>query len=197
MNKGFPKDGPEIKFVFQRSKSPAFPEALDIAKTSDRFDDTKCIDGNKLYEASFALVDTETIWRLSRLISGWQSTRIFINGKQLINTWTISTVMNCIMEALRCDDWRAHCLVVEKKPSLRQKTESCDDIDLMMSAPDVDKFHFVPCRHIARNNVVQVEHLHPATAWAQIQAMAVKNGCYWCPFLDVSLYRDLGFSPCS
>jgi hypothetical protein len=159
---------------FQKSSSASFPVAVDLAKQADQYHE-EAISGVSIYRAAFgkSKLQTAKCMELLRYIGGWKSTQIFTNGRIVQNPYSAIEILNCYVDALACDDWKAHCFSVKR--DVIGTSISCDEFKYMF-----------PCSLIAH----QYKHDpdHPSHPQDRIQALATRRGCDWCPHFNKENY---------
>lgn len=130
--------------------------AVEIAKTATWCGENRL--GNILYHLVLFERSKDEAIRAKTILNyvrGWRGTQIFAGGKG-VEIYRTLQVLDCYIQSASCDDHRAHCLVTVDQ-----------------------KMH--PCRFILGFHDREILKHHPSTIKNQLQAMAVRRGCEWCP----------------
>lgn len=186
-----------IAISFPKSSSTLYPLAVNIAQGASLYDEIPL--GSRLVHLVVFTRTREDAGRARSLIqytSGWKGVQIFAGGKLIQNTWQVTQVLECFLEASACKDWTAHCHRVIDDPYVNNPDEQSLSFTITMSdkphfkeAIPIDRYIF-PCSFL--NGRFKFQTDHPAKPEDQIQAKAVESGCDWCPYFDPSQYRKIG-----
>lgn len=168
-----------VAVSFPKSRSAAYAAALNIAQQADKYSDTE-VNGTLFHLAAFGRNQEQVARALSlcRYLSGLKSVQYYAGGKLIIERHRIDDVLSCLMEANACNDHRAHCNQVISDPfRLTDKIGVSFELDDMKPVTS----YLLPCMYLTKFGAVTLHKNHPATPEDQIQALAVKRGCEWCP----------------
>ncbi|UGA37958.1 hypothetical protein JOS77_29165 [Chromobacterium haemolyticum] len=173
-----------ILITFAKNKSINYEAAVNIAKTSSRYAESE-LESTLVHAAAFKIdgSDLNQASSLLKLVNGIKSTKVFINGDEIEEIYTISSVLSCIKMSSLCNDHKAHCVVIFPQESLRKVFSN---VNLGNKG---DERVFYPCSFLASNTGMKLNVLHPASLEDQIQAFAVEKGCYWCPNFDIKSFK--------
>lgn len=159
---------------FPKSKSAAHAAAVNIAQQASKYALVQ-IEGQDFHYAVFGR-DADQVAKalaLARYLKGLKAVQFFARGTLIISTFKVEEVLACYLQATTCTDPLAHCLQVVDNlypPAM---------FSLELGSGQADRYLF-PCAYLAQWQP-RLHRDHPAKAEDQIQAMAVKRGCDWCP----------------
>ncbi len=187
-----------VVVTFPKSTSKNYPLAVHIAKGAHIYRGD-LVDGVLINYAVFSK-NREQACRTQGLldyISEWKGIQVFIDGRLEKDIIQINRVLICYLKASACEDWQAHCFKVIDDPFGEEITNNEMSLIIRITdkpaapkrAVDIDQYIF-PCALIYRKKLLQANH--PSSIEDQIQAVAVQNGCSWCPYFDSSNFRKSG-----
>ena len=103
-----PRDGEglDIRVIFRRTGSAAFPEALELAQAQPSFRESD--DKPREFSASFNQDRLQAYDRLIEKVGGWANTRILLNG-QPVDRERLEGLLTCYRARLSSPDRRAYC----------------------------------------------------------------------------------------
>ncbi len=183
---------------FNKSTSPSYPLAVNIAKGAYGYEEI--IIAGKLVHFAVLAKYREQAGRAQALIhyiSGWKGVQVFASGRLVQNIWVVSTVLNCYLVASACNDWKAHCHKIIDDPyidiprwgGLTLTIRLSEKPQSLKEAIEIGRYVF-PCTYLHSRFRFQKEH--PSSPQDQIQAVAVEEGCNWCPFFEPKEYKKVG-----
>jgi hypothetical protein len=184
--------------AFPKSSSNVYRLAVNIAQGAHLYQEI-VIEKKLVHLVAFEKNKRDTARALALIqhVAGWKGVQFFIDGKVALNTYNISGVLQCYMEACSCNDWRAHCLqTVDDYKASTSNSVAPAMIRIAITAEKpikekikIDRYTF-PCSFL--KNYFRYQNDHPSTPENQIQASAVSRGCDWCPNFDASNYKKIG-----
>lgn len=123
----------------------------------------------------------------------WKTLQIFGNGRLLRHASSVIDILHCYLEALSCDDYRAHCFRTIDDPFLDKQQGLVMRITIpLQSLPEdetkPDRYIF-PCLKL--NPDVAFQRGHPAAVVDLLQAASVKHLCDWCPNFHPTNFKKL------
>lgn len=162
-------------FVFPRSKSEFFPFALQIAKSAKFYCESIIFKKEHFFAGfEFETNQIKSALALSKYISGWKGTYILINGMNKSSYYTDIT-LSCILESKLAKEPKRYCCSISNNFILND-----------------DSYWIHPCRIVltqqqhfkaVQNNEISIED--------QIFSLAIKNGCEWCPNLNLNNLKKI------
>lgn len=186
-----------IGVAFPASKSPAQARTIELASLALFYRDPE-IGASVFHLAAFGR-DLDQAMRalsLARLLRGRKGVQFYAGVKMVAPGVRIEAVLECYIEALSSNDWRAHCAVVVDEAELfrsRRRSPALETVALLerisFKRPPTTH-HLFPCAFM-RKYGVRVESDHPSSTADQLQAKAIEIGCGWCPKLALSEFRPL------
>lgn len=159
---------------FPKSRSAAHAAAVNIAQQANKYALVN-IEGQDFHYAVFGR-DADQVAKalaLSRYLRGLKAVQFFARGTLIVSTFKVEEVLACYLQATTCTDQSAHCLQVVPDPFPAAM------FSLELNDGRTSNYLF-PCAYLARWQP-RLFREHPASPEDQIQAMAVKHGCDWCP----------------
>lgn len=183
---------------FGKSSSPSYPLAVNVAQGADKYDEI-LLGKNPVHFVAFAKNRDGAARAMALLhyISDWKSTQIYGGGKVLQNYYRVSEVLRCYLEAVACDDWKAHCYSVIDDPFYERKERSNSGFTIFFSTDSttqkeewIDEYIF-PCT-LLQPNFHHRTSRHPSDPIHQIQAEGIGIGCDLCPLFDAGGYSKVG-----
>jgi transitional endoplasmic reticulum ATPase len=96
----------DIRVTFRRTGSPAFTEALELARAMPSFRESQ--DRPREFSVSFSQDQLEGYDRLIGKVGGWANTRLHLNG-QPVERERLDGLLACYRQRLQAPDRRAYC----------------------------------------------------------------------------------------
>ncbi len=121
-----------------------------------------------------------------------KSLSVYVNGSPVRNLNELTNVLNCYLQAEACNDYTAHCHVVEEEyvPYYSRSFLSVDLEDEPRTGPPrVIPRHLFPCALLRSR--YHLQNGHPSSTEDQIQAAGVKYGCNICLRFRPEDYREI------
>lgn len=180
-----------IAITFGKSSSVSYLEAVRIGRQADIYQEAT-IDGKLMHLAAFkrAALSASRAEILLGLVQGWKSTTVVAGGR-IIPAAAASSTCACYAESFACKDAKAHCLRhVEIWPDHSLSFEIVLSSDhsggkIPRAGHDAE---ILPCRRLSGWGHL-VKDSHPSARKDQIQALAVRQSCDWCPRFKCENYR--------
>jgi len=132
---------------------------------------------------------------VTRFASSWKGTLFFANGKMLKSSCRIADVLECYLNSMACEDWKAHCFEVIDDPLAKPlETKLSLSITVSETPPaktvvSIDRYVF-PCKYLRLWFRFQTDH--PSDFVMQIHAGAVNQDCNICPHFNQNEYKKIG-----
>ena len=159
-----------ISMLFPPSRATRFLQAMEFCEQAEIFEQGQ-FRGRPFFHAAFGRTPLQIELALAAVdsIHTVVGSRFFINGKEF-RSYLLSSALKCVVDSTRCSDYRAHCY---RSVTLQG-----------------DRYLF-PCAFALRNVELYsgLDLKNPASLAHQVEAMAVKAGCEWCPRLDINAIR--------
>ncbi len=185
-----------LVICFGKSTCAGYPTAVLHARLTKNYREHReagalthycCI--SKMHEEFARAAAIIELLRLSRSLS------VYADGSPVGNLHHLTAVLNCYLQAERCNDPTAHCHVVEEeqRPQVGVFVTLRVPIDWnerpRRGPPDVIPRHIFPCALL--HTGFRLQRGHPAEVADQIQAAGVKRGCHICPHFRPQDYREI------
>jgi hypothetical protein len=182
--------------AFGKSKSSAFPLALSVAQGASKYCEGM-VGGQLVHVAIFSRTpdDARRAAALLKYSESWKGFQIFVGGRLLRRIWDFTGVLECYLEAVACNDYRAHCHRIIDDPSMTLERSggglviSLEPKKRKQKTLAVDQYVF-PCSHLLPN--CRFTNAHPSALVDQVQAAAVKANCEVCPHFDHLAFTKIG-----
>jgi hypothetical protein len=184
-----------LAVAFNKSSSPNYLAAVEAAKHAHKYSEVQ-LGKSSIHMAVFSAdrVQLSRALHLIRYINGLKSTRIFAGGKLLASSFQTEEVINCYLSSLECNDWRAHChkIVIDAFMEERSTRNAMIDLNIFDSKHNENRYLF-PCSYLAGygGSGLVLQKAYVASPTDQIQALAVKKGCSWCPNFKPGDFKKL------
>lgn len=169
-----------IAVLFPKTRAAGYTAAVNLAMQGVKYGEGD-VDG-KLYHSAVFGKSKEQIGRalaLYRHLSGVKSVQYFVGGQIITQTHRIQDVLSCLIDAEACNDHRAHCQKVITDP-FSDNGESLGFSNYLL-----------PCTYLERFGRVILSRKHPSSPTDQVQALAVKRGCEWCPNFNANDFKKI------
>lgn len=127
---------------------------------------------------------------LTRYLAGLKAVQFYAGGKLILERLRIEAVLTCYLEACACDDTRAHCNTVVANPFVRDLTDN-GAIDLDLDYLRTSAGYLYPCAFMLQWGGSGLQKNHPSSPKDQLQALAVRRGCDWCPNFKPDDFKKL------
>jgi len=148
-----------ITVVFAQSSAHAYPLAVELARGATEYGEST-VGKKTIHMAAFARTkdQAQRAAAVLKLIMSWKTTQVFTQEGMAPHPYEIAAVLECYVKSLNANDRRAHCQWTYDGQA-------------------------VPCRYLAGwfEGIADEIAIHPASRTDQIQALAVRKGCSWCP----------------
>lgn len=177
-----------VLVLFVRSRSDAFPWALDVARSAPLFVE-RDLESLKIYVTGFmrTFEGATQAMDLIHYVRGWKGTHFYARGRMIIGemqqAFHLESVLKCFADSCAARDYRAHCFRLIDNPfEPLAPYRSFDHIGPYFrhfEAKAVDGTYVFPCRHMLQWFRAQKDH--PSTVADQIQAEGVEKYCDVCP----------------
>jgi hypothetical protein len=177
--------------LFLRSRSDAFPLALDVAINAPLFVE-RDLETLKIYVAGFVATfeGATQAMDLIHYVRGWKGTHFYAQGRMIIGemgpAFSLEAVLKCFADSCAARDYRAHCFrLIDNpfEPLARYRTfDHVAPYFRHFEAKADDGTYVFPCRHMLQWFRAQKDH--PASIPDQIQAEGVDKMCDVCPRFD-------------
>lgn len=199
----------ELIIAFSKSSSPNYGAAVDLAKMASKYSEN-LIGKSTMHKAVFFAdrLQMSRALALLRYVKSWKSTQLYAGGKLLSSAHRTEEVIDCFLTASACNDWRAHCNRTIRNP-FADDSERTRWIGSDLAMPGFGKIngqlaviepkrqafqkYLFPCKFMTRYGEIhfRLDPHSPVSETDQIQAMAVRNGCDWCPNFRPSDFKKL------
>jgi hypothetical protein len=174
--------------AFLRSRSEAFPLAIQAARAADLFFE-RDLETMRVFVAGFLPSQqgaTQAI-DLVHYIRGWTGTHFYANGRMIIgsleNAYYLESILECFIESCLSDDYRAHCHRTIDTPYFPIvqliKLERIHPAFRHITAQSDEGIYTFPCKHMLQ--WFQAQEHHSSSVRDQIQAEGVEKYCDLCP----------------
>lgn len=193
--------------TFSQSPSKNYAMAINISLGALKYSEE--ILGNKrIHVVGFekSRVGAARARALLDLVGDWKGVQIFAGGKVLQSIWGIKSVLECFASASACEDHKAHCHTVLEDPFIKVASGGMAEIIRSAVKRSIEKklagedyvepiktseCYLFPCR-LLQNRVREINPDHPSELKDQVQALAIREGCDWCPYFKAGDFRKLG-----
>lgn len=183
-----------LAVAFSKSSSPNYGAAVELAKLASKYAENT-IGKSVLHTAVFSAdrVQMSRALALLRFIKGIKSTQIYAGGKLLISSHKTEEVINCYLTAAACTDWRAHCHKIIDDAFMDERRHRSTMIDIDFMSTKKENRYLLPCRYLAGfgGTALVLDREYVAKPIDQVQALAVRNDCAWCPNFKPEDFRKL------
>jgi hypothetical protein len=175
-----------IAVAFPKSPSKSYEMVVDLAKKALSYDEVTL--GNKMFHCAVFGKDKSQASNAIIVIDAvkdWKQTRIFVRGRILERHYNVVETLRCYLDSLESLDPKAYCNFVY--------TDLADEFSLF-NIP-VKGTYFVPCRKLEgfMREIVRYPIGGPE---ADIQAAAIRRGCFWCPNFNPKGFRQIKGEAC-
>ncbi|MHB0973931.1 MAG: hypothetical protein ACYC0P_06790 [Thiobacillus sp.] len=176
---------------FPKSRSAAYSAAVNIAQQADKYGEVD-MNGTLFHYAAFGS-DREQVGRalaITRYLDGIKAVQFYAGGKLIVERLRIESVLTCYLEACACKDPRAHCNKIVAHPFGADQADD-DHVNLDLGSLSKPSGYLFPCAFLLQWGPPGLHRRHPASPEDQIQAMAVRKGCDWCPNFHPEQFQTL------
>lgn len=160
-----------LAVMFPKSKAQAYEAVVALCKGADFYAEVT-LSGTLYHCAAFGKT-LEQVTRAASVVSDCnpiRGTRFFAKGFPILDGYRLYDSLKCYIQSQSCRDQRAYCNRIVSNLFEESHTSS-------------EKYLF-PCSLLVdRQARLDLSHRHPASIPDQIEAMAVRLGCDWCPNL--------------
>ncbi|MDP9651705.1 hypothetical protein [Paraburkholderia caledonica] len=174
--------------MFVKSRSEAFPLALDVASSADLFVE-RDLETLKIYVAGFVKSFTGAMQSVDLIhyVRGWKGTHFYAQGRMVIGemepAFQLESVLKCFADSCAARDHRAHCFRLIDDPfnplAPYRNLEHIAPYFRHYQVKADDGTYVFPCKHMLQ--WFRAQHEHPALIQDQIQAEGVEKMCDVCP----------------
>lgn len=181
--------GQVMAVSFPRSRSAGYAAAVNIAQHAEKYSEAD-MGGVLFHYAAFGRSREQVALALSvtRYLEGIKAVQFYAGGKLILERLRIDSVLTCFLEACACTDHLAHCNRVVASPFSGVISDN-DVVDLDLAG--VASGYVFPCAFLLQWGGPGLQRGHPATPEDQIQALAVRRGCDWCPNFKPGDFKKL------
>lgn len=180
-----------VAISFPKSRSAGYAAAVNVAQCADKYRESE-VNGTLFHYAVFGRSREQVAFALSvvRYLEGVKAAQFYAGGKLILERPRIEAVLTCYLEACACNDYRAHCNKVVPIPFSR---EAADDTAITLDLDDIraTSGYLFPCSFLLQWGAPGLHSRHPASPTDQIQALAVRKGCDWCPNFKPDDFKKL------
>lgn len=187
-----------VLVLFVRSRSDAFPLAIDIANKAQLFAE-RDLKNLTIYVSGFDATFEGAMRALDLIhyVRGWKGTHFYAQGRMVIGemeqAFRLEAVLRCFADSCAARDYRAYCFRLIDDP--------CDplmpnwNLEHVMSNfrnPETKAetgTYVFPCKHMLQWFSAQRDH--PSSVQDQIQADGVDKMCDACPRFNPDDFRKL------
>jgi hypothetical protein len=177
-----------VLVLFLRSRSEAFPWAMEVARRAPLFAE-RDLETLKIHVAGFAATfeGATQAMDLIHYVRGWRGTHFYAHGRMVIGemepAFEIEAVLKCFADSCAARDHRAHCFRMVDDPfnplaPYRTFDHIAPHFRHYEAASEKGAFVF-PCRHMLQ--WFRPQRGHPASMPDQFQAEGVARHCDVCP----------------
>lgn len=179
-----------IAVSFPKSRSAGYSAAVNIAQQANKYAEAD-MSGTLFHFAAFGRSREQVALALSatRYLNGIKAVQFYAGGKLVLEQFRIEAVLTCFLESCACKDHLAHCNKIVANPFSGYALDN-GSINLDFKKSDGNGYIF-PCAYLLQWGNPELQHGHPASQENQIQAMAVKKGCDWCPNFKPEEFKKL------
>ena len=170
-----------VAVSFPKSRSAGYAAAVNIAQQADKYGEA-IMNGTLFHYAAFGRSREQVALALAatRYLEGIKAVQFYAGGKLILERMRIESVLTCYLEACACNDHRAHCNIVVTNPFTGGFADN-DVVSLDLDDLRAPAGYLFPCAFLLQWGGPGLQRGHPASPEDQIQAMAVRKGCDWCP----------------
>lgn len=167
-----------IGVAFSKSSSRSYSTTVALARNATTYGELSI--GNTLFHcAVFGLDKTQASYAVMVIdaVKNWKQTKIFAQGRLLERHYNVTETLKCYLNSLESRDKKAHCHFVYR------------DLAFFQFGKEVDR-HLIPCRMLQgfAQEVTRDQVAKPEDA---MHALAIRQGSFWCPHFDPSLFKKL------
>jgi hypothetical protein len=201
-----------VTAAFPKSVSKNFSAALNLAQNANRF----CvidIEGKPYHLAAFGNTQqqTDVCGFLIDIISQWKGVHFYVKKRHVSNYYAIKSVLECYQNSMRCASPQSYCHTIKEDFSINEIVSNDEikdvsnkkSIGFSLSIADVfsslnpkktnqnDNQWLHPCRKIVDYYNDRIDLRLPFTPQEQMQVLAVKHDCEWCPNFNAKSLKRL------
>lgn len=161
--------------IFGQSTSVSYLFAVRLAQGASKYSQS-IFDNKSMHLAGFKRT-REQVARavaLLKIIIGWKSTKVFISTGIESSAHHVLPVLECYLQSSSNKDHRAHCHWIHR--------DYGTDVKFM-----------VPCLQLrgSVNWIIEDQGDHSSSLEDRVQALAIRNGCSWCPNFNANDFRSV------
>lgn len=180
-----------VAVSFPKSRSAAYSAAVNIAQQADKYGEAD-MNGTLFHYAAFGRSREQVARALSltRYLEGIKAVQFYAGGKLILERHRIESVLTCYLEACACNDHLAHCNKVVAAPFSGAVADN-ELVSLDLDDLRAPAGYLFPCAFLLQWGAPGLQRGHPSRPEDQIQAMAVRKGCDWCPNFKPGDFKKL------
>ncbi len=192
-----------VAVSFQTSTSAGYPLAAAIARQATQYAEAALTKKKMVHFAVFSseAVQVARAHAVIKYIGHLKGVQVYAAGRALRFASSINEVLDCYLTAQSCTDWRAHCHTIigpSQGLHLPDTIAPLNSVGYGVADPSKGRRrvteYLIPCKFVARRagfGLSRLSFTHPSGIEAQIQALAVQDGCAWCPRFNPSDHRPM------
>lgn len=172
-------EGNLISVAFPKSTSKNYLAMVELAKKALFYGETKL--GGRIYHCAVfgcSKIQASTAVMVVEVVKDWNGTKIFVGGRPLERFYNVERTLRCYLNSFDAIDVKAHCHFIY--------SDVADEVSMMKIVKHGK--YLVPCRML-EGFVREVVRNPIAGPEADIQAAAIRRGCYWCPNFNPKDFR--------
>ncbi len=184
-----------VSVLFFKSASVNYKQAVALAGSASFFKQVS-VEGKEVNLAGFDNTQSD-LSRLSVLIDIiriWKGAMFFAAGRPLPITIDLKGAVDCYLQSLACNDYKAYCHEVIHCDFFESNKT---DISMKLTMDDFFKEEeprspllLSPCRRIS-GYIMRLSKYHPSSLTDQIQALGIEREVNWCPHFRPEMVREI------
>ena len=180
-----------VAVSFPKSRSAGYAAAVNIAQQAAKYGEAE-MSGTLFHYAAFGRSREQVALALAvtRYLEGIKAVQFYAGGKLILERFRIESVLTCYLEACACTDHLAHCNKVVTTPFSGAVADN-ELVSLDLDDLRAPAGYLFPCAFLLQWGAPGLQRGHPSSPQDQIQAMAVRKGCDWCPNFKPGDFKKL------
>lgn len=180
-----------VAVSFPKSRSAGYAAAVNIAQQAAKYGEAE-MSGTLFHYAAFGRRREQVALALAvtRYLEGIKAVQFYAGGKLILERFRIESVLTCYLEACACTDHLAHCNKVVTTPFSGAVADN-ELVSLDLDDLRAPAGYLFPCAFLLQWGAPGLQRGHPSSPQDQIQAMAVRKGCDWCPNFKPGDFKKL------
>lgn len=174
-------EGNLIGVAFPKSSSRSYQMIVDLARKASFYGEVEIGDktfhcavfGKDKSQASNAVIVIDSV-------KDWKHTRIFVRGRILERHYNVVDTLKCFLDSLDSLDTKAYCHFVYR--------DIADEFTI--NHVTLNGAYLVPCRRL-QGFVREIVRYPVGGPEADVQAAAIRRGCFWCPHFNPKEFRQI------